>query len=146
MKPVRTLFKTLAGSAVLTTLAACASLPLPSVFGKNSSEAGAPPSAAAVAAESVKATLARARADLISLQADPTLAAYVPVEIADAEQALKSADASQYDAVTGAHQVYVAARKVDLARAHAEVRQLSAKVEALRTQRDALNGAAPASP
>ncbi|GAC1624676.1 MAG: hypothetical protein NVS9B10_10910 [Nevskia sp.] len=126
---------------------ACSTLHLPSPFGKSDSAASGdrsvPPSQAAVATELVKAQLAHGRANLIALRADAALAAYVPVEIQDAEQALKSADSSQYDLVSGAHQAYVAEHKVQLARARAEARQLAVKLDALRAQRDQLRAEQP---
>jgi len=128
---------TLAGSIALFALCGCSVLHLPSL-GKNTasgSEAGSTPTQAALDAEALKATLARAKADLIALQADTTLAPLVPAELKDAEEAVKAADTSQYDSVSGMQQIQIADHKVQLARARAETKQLTAKLEALRAQK-----------
>lgn len=146
---MKTLSPRLLGTTLLAALmlAGCSSLGLKLPFGigpakESADPASAPPSAAEVSALSRKAMLASAQSKLALLQADAALAALAPKEISDAAEAVKTADSSQYDKVSGAHQVYIADRKVDLARARAETRQLAAKLEALRAQRAQL--AAPA--
>lgn len=139
---MKTLSPRLLGATLLAALllSGCSSLGLKLPFGigaaKEAADPASPaPSAAEVSALARKAMLAGAQSKLALLQADATLAALAPKEISDAAEAVKTADSSQYDKVSGAHQVYIADRKVDLARARAESRQLAAKLEALRAQR-----------
>lgn len=136
---------TIAALAVLLAATGCSTLHVPGLGHGDTRADGsaAAPSAAEVATESRKAMLAKARADLVALQGDAALAATVPNEIRDAELAVKTADSSQYDAASGAHLVYIADRKVQLARTKAEARQLSARLEALRAQRDQPGSPAP---
>lgn len=131
-------------------LSGCSSLGLKLPFGLGASNdkadpANPAPSPAEVSALSRKAMLAGAQSKLALLQADAALAALAPNEIRDAAEAVKTADSSQYDKVSGTHQVYIADRKVDLARARAETRQLAARLEALRAQRAQL-AAPPTTP
>lgn len=112
-------------------LSACSTLKLPSF-------AAPPPEPAIPGVEPSTAAVARIRATLLTLRSDPTLAARVPEEIADAEAAVQKADNSQHDKINGPGLLYVAERKADYARTVAEQRAFEADYEALRKQRDAL--------
>lgn len=65
---------------------------------------------------------AEARIKLSSLQADPNLANRAPVAIREAEEAVRLAEQPVADKELGAHRVYLADRKVEIARARAATR------------------------
>src|SRR5579885_3501905 len=92
-KPVKTIIATAVASALL---AACATMPLE-------------PDGAA-----------QARSKLTQLQSDPNLANRAPVAIKEADAAVRAAEEPQADKELGMHRVYLADRKVDMARAQAE--------------------------
>jgi outer membrane protein OmpA-like peptidoglycan-associated protein len=75
-----------------------------------------------------------ARNKLMQLQADPQLASRAPVEIKDAEVAVRAAEEPQADAELARHRVLMADRKVDIARAWAETRLLEDQRVALSEQ------------
>jgi outer membrane protein OmpA-like peptidoglycan-associated protein len=75
-----------------------------------------------------------ARNKLMQLQADPRLASLAPVEIKDAELAVRAAEEPQADAELARHRVLMADRKVDIARAWAETRLLEDQRVALSEQ------------
>ncbi|MGM0677132.1 MAG: OmpA family protein [Pseudomonadota bacterium] len=65
-----------------------------------------------------------ARTKLMQLQADPQLASQAPVEIKDAERAVQAAETPQADGEVARHRVLIADRKVEIAKAWAQTRQL----------------------
>jgi outer membrane protein OmpA-like peptidoglycan-associated protein len=75
-----------------------------------------------------------ARNKLMQLQADPQLASRAPVEIKDAEVAVRAAEEPQSDTELGRHLVLMADRKVDIARAWAQTRLLEDQRVALSEQ------------
>jgi outer membrane protein OmpA-like peptidoglycan-associated protein len=104
--------RTLIASAVAAVLlAACAATPV------------APQGAAEV------------RARLIQLQSDPKLATLAPVAMDEADAAVRIAEQPEADASVGSHRVYIADRKVEIARAQAETRWLENQRATLTTQR-----------
>ncbi len=125
-------------SALAIGLCACGSLKLPSF------SSTAPEPAAQQGVEPSTAAVARIRASLLTLRSDPALSARVPAEIAEAENLLQQADASQHDRQNGPPRIYIAERKVEQLRALAELRALEAEYESLRKQRDTLKS--PATP
>jgi len=62
------------------------------------------------------------RARLTQLQSDPNLGSRAPLAIEQAEAAVRTAEEPEADAALGQHRVYVADRKVEIARAQAETR------------------------
>jgi outer membrane protein OmpA-like peptidoglycan-associated protein len=90
--------RTLVAIAVTAALAGCASTPKP------------------------PAGSAEVRAKLTALQSDATLAAKAPVATKEAETAVSQAEIAQPDLALAAHKVYIADRKVDTARARAEMK------------------------
>ncbi len=76
------------------------------------------------------------RAKLTQLQSDPNLATLAPVAIAEADAAVRIAEQPEADASIGSHRVYIADRKVEIARAQAETRLLEDQRAALGTQRE----------
>lgn len=75
------------------------------------------------------------RAELTRLQSDPVLAPLVGDALSDAEAAMQLAE-QDADAPVTAHRVYVAHRKIEIARALAEARQAEQEREALVAQRE----------
>ncbi len=91
---------------------------------------------AACAAAPVKPTGAEeARAKLTRLQSDPNLANKAPAAIAEAERAVQAAEQPQTDRAQGDYRVYIADRKVDIAKAQAETRYFEDQRAALEAQR-----------
>ena len=78
--------------------------------------------AACAAEPQIPAGAAQARSKLTQLQSHQDLATRAPVAIKDAEVAVSAAETPQMDEALGAHQVYIADRKVDTAWALAESR------------------------
>jgi outer membrane protein OmpA-like peptidoglycan-associated protein len=95
LTPARTL---VAATIASVLLAACASAPV------------APPGAA------------DARARLTQLQSDPNLGSRAPLALKEAEAAVRTAEKPEADSAVGSHRVYIADRKVEIARAQAETR------------------------
>ena len=111
--PHSTVGRTLLAGAVATVLlAACAAAPV------------APDGAAAV------------RARLTQLQADPNLATLAPAAINDADAAVRIAEKPEADRSVGEHRVYIADRKVEIARAQAQARFAEDQRAELTVQRD----------
>jgi outer membrane protein OmpA-like peptidoglycan-associated protein len=110
----RPLSKTLVAAAVAVFLASCATAPV------------SPEGSADV------------RRKLTFLQSDPELAARAPVALADAEVAVRAAEqpVPVDDAALGAHRVYVADRKVDIAIAQASTRQFEDQRVTLGQERE----------
>ena len=77
-----------------------------------------------------------ARSKLIALQADPNLATRAPVAMEQAEVAVRSAERPEADAALGANRVYLADRKVEIARAQAETRYAEDQRATLTAQRE----------
>ena len=79
---------------------------------------------------------AEARAALTSLQSDSRLAPLAPVAIREAEAAVSAAEEEKLKPEIGAHRVYLANRKVEIARALAEARLAEDQRTELVAQRD----------
>ena len=78
---------------------------------------------AACAADRVKDPgVAKARAELTDLQSDPRLAGRAPIAIHDADTAVRDAELPQTDPVVETHLVYIAERRVQIARALAQTK------------------------
>jgi outer membrane protein OmpA-like peptidoglycan-associated protein len=77
-----------------------------------------------------------ARSNLIQLQSDPQLATRAPVAIKNAEIAVRTAEKPQADTEQGEHLVYIAERKIDIARALAQSRLLVDQRKMLSEQRE----------
>lgn len=78
-----------------------------------------------------------ARSALMSLQRDATLAPYSP-PLADLATAVLAAETPTRDLAAGQHAVYVAHRKVELARAQAERRMAEAQLKGLNAEREVI--------
>jgi len=76
-----------------------------------------------------------ARAKLTQLQSDPNLASKAPAAIAEAERAVQAAEQPQTDQGLGQYRVYIADRKVDIARAQAQTRYFEDQRTTLEAQR-----------
>jgi len=74
------------------------------------------------------------RAKLTALQGDPTLANRAPVALKDAEAAVGVAETTQKDLDLAAHRVYIADRKVETARALAQIQFAEEERTALKDQ------------
>jgi hypothetical protein len=92
--------------------------------------------AACAAQPQIPAGAAQARSKLTQLQSHPDLATRAPVAIKDAEVAVSAAETPQKDEALGAHQVYIADRKVDTAWALAESRLAEDQRAALTADRE----------
>ena len=79
---------------------------------------------------------AEARSKLTRLQGDPDLATRAPAAIKEADLAVQAAEMPQTDSVLGAHLVYIADRKVDIAAAQARTKLAEDQRAALSQQRD----------
>jgi outer membrane protein OmpA-like peptidoglycan-associated protein len=77
-----------------------------------------------------------ARAKLAALQSDTQLASHAPVEIKDAETAVRAAEEPREDGDLARHLVSIADRKVDTAAATAQARQLEDQRKTLSEQRE----------
>lgn len=78
----------------------------------------------------------QARAELTALQTNPDLASRAPVAIQEAEVAVRAAETPTSDTASGSQAVYVAQRKVAIARAQAEKRLAEDQVKQLSDQRN----------
>lgn len=76
-----------------------------------------------------------ARARLTQLQSDPELASRAPVAIQEAELAVRAAEKPQRDKEQEKHLIFMADRKVDIARARAQSRLLEDQRKTLAEQR-----------
>ncbi len=92
--------------------------------------------AACAAEPQIPAGAAQARSKLTQLQSHQDLATRAPVAIKDAEVAVSAAETPQKDEALGAHQVYIADRKVDTAWALAESRLAEDQRAALGADRE----------
>ena len=78
---------------------------------------------AACAADAVKDSgVVRVRAALTDLESDPNLASRAPVAIHDAEDAVQQAEQPQEDPAVSRHLVYIADRRVQIAKVQAQTR------------------------
>jgi outer membrane protein OmpA-like peptidoglycan-associated protein len=92
--------------------------------------------AACAAEPQIPAGAAQARSKLTQLQSHQDLATRAPVAMKDAEVAVSAAETPQTDEALGAHQVYIADRKVDTAWALAESRLAEDQRAALAADRE----------
>jgi outer membrane protein OmpA-like peptidoglycan-associated protein len=79
---------------------------------------------------------AEARNKLTQLQSDPNLASRAPLAMKEADTAVRAAEQPQADKELGAYRVYLADRKVEIARAQAETSFAEDQRAALSAQRD----------
>jgi outer membrane protein OmpA-like peptidoglycan-associated protein len=79
---------------------------------------------------------AEARNKLTQLQSDPNLASRAPLAMQAADTAVRVAEQPQADRELGAYRVYLADRKVEIARAQAETSLAEDQHAALRAQRE----------
>ena len=92
---------------------------------------------AACAATPVKPDgAAEARDKLTQLQADPNLANRAPMAMREADAAVRAAEQPEVDQDVAAYRVYLADRKVDIARAQAETSLAESQRTALSAQRE----------
>jgi outer membrane protein OmpA-like peptidoglycan-associated protein len=92
---------------------------------------------AACAAAPVKPDgAADARSKLTQLQSDPNLAARAPLAVKEADAAVQVAEQPQADKELGAYRVYLADRKVEIARAQAETSLAEDQRAALSAKRE----------
>jgi outer membrane protein OmpA-like peptidoglycan-associated protein len=92
---------------------------------------------AACAAAPVKPDgAADARSKLTQLQADPDLAGRAPLAVKEADVAVQAAEQPQADKELAAYRVYLADRKVEIARAQAETSLAEDQRAALSAQRE----------
>ncbi len=92
---------------------------------------------AACAAAPVKPDgAAEARSKLTQLQSDPNLAGRAPVAVKEADAAVQVAEQPQADQELGAYRVYMADRKVEIARAQAETSLVEDQRAALSANRE----------
>src|SRR5829696_8040802 len=79
---------------------------------------------------------AAARSKLVALQSDPNLATLAPVAVEQAELAVRNAERPEADKALAANRVYLADRKVDIARAQAETRYAEDQRATLTAERE----------
>jgi outer membrane protein OmpA-like peptidoglycan-associated protein len=79
---------------------------------------------------------AEARNKLTQLQSDPNLASRAPMAMKEADTAVRAAEQPQADKELGAYRVYLADRKVEIARAQAETSFAEDQRTALSAQRE----------
>ena len=92
--------------------------------------------AACAAAPTKPAGAADARSKLMQLQSEQALASRAPLAIKDADTAVTLAEQPLGDPELAAHRVYIADRKVEIARAQAETRLAEDQRAALTAQRE----------
>lgn len=91
---------------------------------------------ACVSAPKAPEAAAAARAQLTQLQSDPELAGLVPEAIQEAEAALQVAERPARDTEVTSHRLYMANRKIEIARALAEARRADDQRATLVAERD----------
>jgi outer membrane protein OmpA-like peptidoglycan-associated protein len=122
--------------------AALAALTLSLALGGCASSGGSKPTPAPDSAPQLatppsrNADVAKARAELTTLQNDPELSSRAAQAIGEAEKAVKAAETSQSDVQLAAHLAYLAGRKVQTAKALAEAQMAEDQVKALHEQRN----------
>lgn len=84
----------------------------------------------------IPAGATEARAELTRLQSDPNLAPLAQEEIREAEAALQLAEQDDAEPEIAAHRIYLAQRRIAIARATAEARHAEQEREVLVAQRD----------
>lgn len=91
----------------------------------------------AACASSPKKDLAleKVRAQLEELQADTELAGYAPLALGEAERALRTAETAKGDETYRIHLIYMADRRIQIARAVAQREQLESEYRALQDSR-----------
>jgi len=104
----------LATALLLTFLAACASTPKKDL------------------------ALEQIRVQLDELKADPELAKYAPLALSEAERALRAAEAAGGDDTQRIHLIYMADRRIQIARAVAQREQLEVELKSLEDERNGL--------
>lgn len=82
--------------------------------------------------------LERVRSQLEDLKADAELAGYAPLALGEAERALRSAEQAVGDEMYRFHLVYMADRRIQIARAMAQREQLEQTYDELTAQRNAM--------
>jgi outer membrane protein OmpA-like peptidoglycan-associated protein len=92
--------------------------------------------AACAAAPLMPDGAAEARIKLTQLQSDPNLASRAPLAMKEADFAVRAAEQPQADKDLGANRVYLADRKVEIARAQAETSLAEDQRGALSAQRE----------
>ncbi len=92
--------------------------------------------AACAAAPVAPEGAADARARLTQLQSDPNLGTRAPLAIKEADAAVSVAEQPESDDALGSHRVYIADRKIEIARAQAETRFSEDQRAALGAQRE----------
>jgi len=80
--------------------------------------------------------VAEVRSKLTQLQSDPNLANRAPLAVKEADAAVRAAEQPEADKALGAHRVYMADRKVDIARAQAETSLAEDQRSTLSAQRE----------
>jgi len=80
--------------------------------------------------------MAQARAELARLQSDANLAPLVPAALQEAEAAMQLAEQADAESEVVAHRVYIAGRKIEIARATAEARHAEVERATLVAQRN----------
>jgi outer membrane protein OmpA-like peptidoglycan-associated protein len=82
--------------------------------------------------------LERVRTQLAQLKSDPELAGFAPLALGEAERALRTAEQATGNEVYRVHLVYMADRRIQIARAIAEREQLDRTLETLTSERNAM--------
>lgn len=78
--------------------------------------------------------LEQVRSQLEELQSDPELANYAPLALGEAERALRSAETATGDDTQRIHLIYMADRRIQIARAVAQKEQLDEELNSLETE------------
>lgn len=92
--------------------------------------------AACAPTPAVPGGMAEARAELARLQSDANLAPLVPAALQEAEAAMQLAEQADAESEVVAHRVYIAGRKIEIARATAEARHAEVERATLVAQRN----------
>jgi outer membrane protein OmpA-like peptidoglycan-associated protein len=82
--------------------------------------------------------LQQVRSQLDDLKTNEDLAGYAPLAVAEAERALRQAETATGDETRRIHMVYMADRRVQIARAVAQREQLKAELQQLNDERTAM--------
>jgi len=82
--------------------------------------------------------LERVRDELTSLKSNPELAGYAPLAVGEAERALRNAELATGDELYRAYLVYMADRRIQIARTMAEREQNEQALDALKQQHSAM--------
>jgi outer membrane protein OmpA-like peptidoglycan-associated protein len=95
-------------------------------------------SAACTTAPKQDLALQQVRGQLEDLEADQELAGYAPMALNEAERALRQAETATGDDTQRIHLVYMADRKIQIARAAAQTAMLNAEYQKLGEERSAM--------